>query len=86
MAALAAKDDETLLKPHPAAPNPFPPVPIGVTVQLSHDVARACLSLVPRLQKKHYEMIPRRLSELDFWVSAEGGARAPSPRQALPLR
>ena len=27
------------------------------------------LRMVPRLQKKHYEMIPKRISEIDFWVS-----------------
>jgi hypothetical protein len=67
--SLCAKGDERLLKPHHAAPTPFPQVPVGVVVQLSHAMAGAALQLVPRLQRKHYEMIPRSLSELDFWIS-----------------
>jgi len=67
--ALCAKDDMRLLKPHPAAPPPFPPLLVGVTVRLSQEVASAALATVPRLQRKHYEMIPRSLTELEFFLS-----------------
>lgn len=67
--ALCAKDDDRLLKPHARAPPPYPPVPIGVTVRLSSSMASAALAAVPRLQRKHYEMIPKSLSEIDFWIS-----------------
>ena len=66
---LANRDDELLLKPHPEAPAPFPEVPLGVVVQLDHAAARAALQCVPRLQRKHYELIPKTLSEIDFWVN-----------------
>ena len=42
---------------------------MGVIVQLDHDLASAALATVPRLQRKHYELIPKSLSELDFFVS-----------------
>jgi len=67
--ALAARDSTLLLKPHPAAPPPFPPLLVGVTVRLSHTTASAALSVVPRLQRKHYEVIPKQLSELEFFLS-----------------
>ena len=67
--SLCEKDDERLLKPHAKAPTPFPPVPVGVIVRLSKTTASTALRMVPRLQKKHYEMIPKRISEIDFWVS-----------------
>ena len=66
---LCEKGDERLLKPHSKAPQPFPPVPVGVVVRLSSAVAGSALTAVPRLQRKHYEMIPKALSEIDFWVS-----------------
>ena len=67
--SLCAKDDQRLLKPHPAAPSPYPPVPVGVVVRLSNDLASRALKVVPRLQRKHYEMIPKQLSEVDFFLS-----------------
>lgn len=67
--ALCAKDDARLLQAHPHAPSPTPAVPIGVTVRLSQGMAGAALATVPRLQRKHYELIPKALSEMDFWVS-----------------
>ena len=38
LAALTEKDSTLLLKPHPAAPAPFPKVPVGVSVRLSTEV------------------------------------------------
>ena len=67
--ALVAKDDMRLLKPHPSAPPPFPTLLIGVTCRLSQQVAATALATVPRLQRKHYEMIPKSLTELDFFIS-----------------
>ena len=67
--ALAEKADTTLLQPHPAAPDPFPTVPVGVTMRLNHAVAQGALSTVPRLQRKHYEMIPKSLEEPAFFVN-----------------
>merc|ERR1719231_2009270 len=67
--ALCEKDSSALLKPNGAAPPPFPPTLIGVKVQLDHDMASAALASVPRLQRKHYELIPKSLSELDFFIS-----------------
>jgi len=67
--ALCAKDDGRLLKPHGSAPPPFPQVPIGFTVRLSTATAGAALVAVPRLQRKHYETIPKTMAELDFWIS-----------------
>ena len=32
-------------------------------------MARAALLLVPRLQRKHYELIPKQLDEMSFWVN-----------------
>ena len=66
---LCTKESETLLNPNAAAPPPLPPVPVGVTVRLDHEVARAALGLVPRLQRKHYEMIPKQLDEMSFWIN-----------------
>lgn len=66
---LCSKESETLLKPNSAAPPPLPPVPLGVTVRLDPDVARAALSAVPRLQRKHYELIPKQLDEMSFWIN-----------------
>ena len=66
--ALASKENDAILTPHPKAPGPFPPVPVGVTVRLDGDMARAALLSVPRLQRKHYEMIPKQLDEMTFWV------------------
>ena len=67
--ALCAKGDTRLLTAHPSAPSPFPPVPVGVVVRLSHETASAALACVPRLQRKHYELIPKHLTELDFFIS-----------------
>ena len=67
--ALCAKDDVRLLHPNPHAPPPFPAVPIGVTVRLREGMAAAALATVPRLQRKHYELIPKSLTEMDFWIS-----------------
>ena len=39
-----------------------------MTCRLSNEVAAAALQVVPRLQRKHYEMIPKSLSELDFFI------------------
>lgn len=69
VAALCAKDDDTLLKPNPSSPPPLPPVPVGVTVRLDSDMARAALDVVPRLQRKHYELIPKKLDEVSFWIN-----------------
>lgn len=68
--ALCQKDDTRILKPHPSAPPPFPPgaLLVGMTCRLSNEVAAAALQVVPRLQRKHYEMIPKSLSELDFFI------------------
>ena len=65
--ALVAKEDMSLLGQHPAAPNPSPPVPVGVTVQIRSNTARAAYTLVPRLQQKQYEMVPKRCTEVQFW-------------------
>ena len=67
--ALCEKDSMALLKPNLAAPPPFPPSLVGVVIQLDHAVASAALAAVPRLQKKHYQLIPKSLSELDFFIS-----------------
>lgn len=67
--ALCEKDSLALLKAHSGAPPPFPAVPIGVVLQLDHGMASAALAAVPRLQRKHYELIPKSLSELDFFIS-----------------
>ena len=66
--ALGERGDSTLLQPHPKAPEPFPEVPVGVTMRLNHAVARDALSVVTRLQRKHYELIPKSLDEPDFFV------------------
>ena len=66
---LSEKDSLALLKPNPSAPPPFPPSLVGVVVKLDHQMASAALATVPRLQRKHYELIPKSLSELDFFVS-----------------
>ena len=67
--ALASKESDAILKPNPKAPGPLPPVPVGVTVRLDSEMARAALLIVPRLQRKHYELIPKQLDEMSFWVS-----------------
>ena len=67
--AICAKDDDTLLKPNAASPPPLPPVPVCITVKLDPDAAKAALAAVPRLQRKHYEMIPKSLDEMSFWMS-----------------
>ena len=67
--ALCAKGDTRLLNAHPSAPSPFPPVPVGIVVRLSHETASAALACVPRLQRKHYELIPKHMTELDFFIS-----------------
>lgn len=67
--SICAKVDGRLLKAHPSAPLPFPAVPVGVVVQLDYEIASAALTCVPRLQRKHYELIPKQLSELDFFIS-----------------
>ena len=69
VAALASKESDALLKPNPQAPGPLPPVPVGVTVRLDSEMARAALLIVPRLQRKHYEVIPKQLDEMTFWVN-----------------
>ena len=69
VAALASKESDVLLKPNPKAPGPLPPVPVGVTVRLDSEMARAALLIVPRLQRKHYETIPKQLDEMTFWVN-----------------
>ena len=76
--ALASKESDAILKPNPKAPGPLPPVPVGVTVRLDSEMARAALLIVPRLQRKHYELIPKQLDEMSFWVS-------PCPTLAAPL-
>ena len=67
IAALAGKDSTALLKPHPKAPPAAPPVPLGTKASLDHTAATAALTLVPRLQRKHYETIPKTLTEAAFW-------------------
>uniref|UniRef100_A0A7S2N4G7 BSD domain-containing protein n=1 Tax=Haptolina brevifila TaxID=156173 RepID=A0A7S2N4G7_9EUKA len=67
--ALCGKGEDRLLKPHLGAPPAFPTVPVGTTVRLSSATAAAALAVVPRLQRKHYEMIPKSMPEMDFWVS-----------------
>jgi len=69
LARLAERDDPTLLTPHAAAPHPLPSAPVGVTMRLRHAEAREALRTVPRLQRKHYELIPRALAEADFFVN-----------------
>ena len=66
---LCEKDSLALLKPNLSAPPPFPPTLVGVVVQLDHAMASSALAAVPRLQRKHYEFIPKSLSELDFFIS-----------------
>ena len=44
-------------------------MPVGVTVRLDSEMARAALLVVPRLQRKHYELIPKQLDEMSFWVN-----------------
>ena len=89
--ALCAKDDARLQKAHPLAPAAFPPVPIGITVRLSPGAAGAALATVPRLQRKHYEMIPKVITEMEFWVSffshlTSVHARSPSTSSVLQCR
>ena len=67
--ALASKASTTLTRPHPAAPQPFPSVPVGVVVRIDSKAAQAALSLVPRLQQKHYESIRGAHTETHFWVN-----------------
>jgi len=67
--ALCARGEDRLLKPHLGAPPAFPAVPVGITVRLSAATASAALAVVPRLQRKHYEMIPKAMTEMDFWIS-----------------
>ena len=67
--ALCEKDSLALLKPNGSAPQPFPPSLVGVTIQLDHGMASAALAAVPKLQRKHYMLIPKSLSELDFFIS-----------------
>ena len=52
--ALASKESDAILKPNPKAPGPLPPVPVGVTVRLDSEMARAALLIVPRLQRNAY--------------------------------
>lgn len=66
---MAERESTTLLSRHPAAPDPSPTVPVGITMRLRHAEAREALSIVPRLQRKHYEMIPKAIDEADFFVS-----------------
>ena len=58
-----------LLKPHPGRAARGPKVPVGITVQLDHAAAQAALAAVPRLQRKHYESLPKSLKEMDFWTN-----------------
>jgi len=67
--ALCERDSMALLKPNGSSPPPFPSTLIGVKVQLDHDMASAVLAAVPRLQRKHYELIPKSLTELEFFIS-----------------
>ena len=67
--ALCAKNDTQLRKPHPDAPPAYPAVSRGVAVTLDTDAAHEALKLVPRLQQKHHEMIPRFVNELAFFVN-----------------
>ena len=83
--ALASKESDAILKPNPKAPGPLPPVPVGVTVRLDSEMARAALLIVPRLQRKHYELIPKQLDEMSFWVSP-CPTLARRPAGAAPLR
>ena len=79
LAALAEKGSTTLLKPHPAAPAPFPEVPVGVSIRLSTDSAASALSTVPRLQRKHYEMIPKEIEEASFFINFFSHVNPPRP-------
>ena len=38
-------------------------------MRLNHAAARDALSTVPRLQRKHYECIPKLLKEPEFFVN-----------------
>jgi len=67
--ALLTRESTALLKPHPGAPPASPKVPVGITVQLDHAAAQEALAAVPRLQRKHYESIPKSLKEMDFWTN-----------------
>ena len=67
--ALCAKDDMRLLQANAKAPPPFPQTIVGMTVRLNPSIASAALAIVPRLQRKHYELIPKHLTELEFFIS-----------------
>ena len=84
--ALASKESEVILKPNPKAPGPLPPVPVGVTVRLDSEMARAALLVVPRLQRKHYETIPKHLDEMTFWVCPCPDLPAPTRTGSLRTR
>lgn len=84
MAALAERDNDTLLLPHPQAPVPNPMVPVGVVVKLDRASAMDALDLVPRLQRKHYELVrPSGLDEQDFWVNVRSLALAMVKREHI---
>lgn len=40
---------------------------LGISLTLDHSAASTALALVPRLQRKHYELIPKVLDEMSFW-------------------
>jgi len=68
----------------------------GVSVALDHAAATGALGAVPRLQRKHYELIPKVLDEMAFWeaffshatviVAETAPALIPVSGQGAPLR
>ena len=66
---LANKDSTALASPHPKAPPAYPPTPRGVVVMLDTAAAAAALHAVPRLQRRQYELVPKHMDELTFFVN-----------------
>ena len=51
-------------------PSAIPKLPIGMECFLDEAAATAALTTVPGLQYKHYQLVPKKMSERAFWVSA----------------
>ena len=67
--SLAAAGSNALLNPCPQSAPAFPTVPAGIEVFIDEAAATAAFRLVSGLQKKHYALVPRKLSERSFWVN-----------------
>jgi hypothetical protein len=48
---------------------PCPMYQLGTSSALDHSAATAALATVPRLQRKHYELIPKVMDEMAFWTA-----------------